>query len=234
MTLEKLIDHLGSAFDDNVVPYLWSNEEFTEYLNQSIEEWCRLTDANIDSTTTAVCQISITAGTKSYALHESVLKILFAHISGEDTFLEKMDTNYMLQLWGTTALSVAAADRDTPTYYSLDYQAGYITLFPTPESSGTLILTVSRLPLVELEYVTPNPPGTPGTDAEPDIPPRYHRDMLAGVKYRAFLKNDADTESLARAKTAEAEWRKVIDKTIMENSLYQYRPRAVMPEYGFI
>lgn len=234
MTLEKLIEHLGTAFDDNVVPYLWSNEELTEYLNMSIEEWCRLTDANIDSATTAVCQVSITAGTKSYALHDSILKILFAHISGESAFLEKMDTNYIFQLWGPDALSTAADDRDTPTYYSLDYRAGYITLWPTPVANGTLLLTVSRLPLTELAYVTPNLPGTPGTGAEPDIPPRYHRDMLAGVKYRAYLKNDADTESLARAKVAEAEWKKVIDKTIVENSLYQYRPRAIMPEYGFI
>jgi len=234
MTLEQLISHLGTAFDDNVVPYLWSNEELTEYLNQSIEEWCRLTDANIDSSTTAGCQISVVAGTKSYSLHDSILKILYARISGEDTFLEKMDTNYMLALWGATALSTDADDRDTPTYYSLDYQAGYITLFPTPVANGTLLMTVSRLPLTELSYVTPSLPGTPGTGAEPDIPPRYHRDMLAGVRYRAFLKNDADTESLARAKVALADWNKVLDKSILENSLYQYRPRAITPEYGFI
>jgi len=234
MTLEKLVEHLGTAFDDNTVPYLWSNEELTEYLNQSIDEWCRLTDANIDKTTATVTQIVVTAGTSLYELHESILKILYAYIDGEETPLEKLPTDYMLAMNGLDALSDASADRDTPRYYSLDYQMGYIKLWPSPVASGTLKLAVSRLPLVELEYVTPNPPGTPGTDAEPDIPVRFHRDMLAGVKYRAYLKNDADTESLKRADAAEKEWKKVIDRTIQELSLYQYMPKAIMPEYGFI
>jgi hypothetical protein len=234
MTLEKIIEHIGTALDDNVVPYLWSNEELTEYLNQSIEEWCRLTDANVDKTTVTTCQISVTAGTSSYALNSKVLKVLYAYIDGEEAFLEKMTTDYMLASYGVDVLSDAAADRDTPRYYSLDYQMGYIKLWPSPVANGTLKLSVSRLPITELAYVTPNLPGTPGTGAELDIPVRFHRDMIAGVLYRAYKKNDADTESLARAKVAKTEWDGIISNTIREIGLYQYVPRAIMPEYGFI
>jgi len=231
MTLDQIISHLGTALDDNVVPYLWSNEELTEYYNQSVNEWCRFTDANVDDTTEAVCKITVTAGTQSYALHAAILKVLSARLSGERTFLEKQVTHYMDAMYG---VALATADRSTPLYYTLDKRMGYISLYPNPAASGIVYLTVSRLPITELSYVTPSLPATPGTGGSPDIPPRYHRDLIAGVLYRAYMKNDADTESMARAKKFESEWNKNLDKGMMENGLYNYRPTAVVPGYAFL
>ena len=230
MTLETIITNIGTMLDDNVVPYLWTNEELTEYYNQSVEEWCRVTDANVDNTTITVCKITTTAGTQSYALHDSILRILNAYVYGETAFLEKQSTDYMLALYGTLGLT----DRAKPLYYTLDQRMGYFSLWPVPVANGLVYLTVSRLPITELSYVTPNLPAKPGTGGEPDIPPRFHRDMFAGVLYRAYKKNDADTESLARAQSFKVEWDKVLDRGIMDNSLYNYRPQAIVPGYGFI
>lgn len=230
MTLDTIITNVGTKLDDNVVPYLWTNEELTEYCNQAINEWCRFTDANIDNTTAAVCTITTTAGTQSYDLHDSILKILNARVTGETSFLEKQHTDYTLALYGPAGLTT----RGTPIYYTLDQRMGYISLWPVPIANGSIGLTVSRLPITELSYVTPSLPATPGTGASPDIPPRFHRDLIAGIMYRAYMKNDADTESLARAQMAKAEWEKVLDKGMMEMGLYNYRPQAIMPEYGFL
>lgn len=231
MTLDQIMTQVGTALDDNIVPYLWSNEELTGYLNQAIDEWCRFTDANVDDTTEAVCKITVTAGTQSYALHAAILKVLSARLAGERTFIEKQATHYMDATYG---VALDTADRATPIYYTLDKRMGYISLYPNPVANGFVYLTVSRLPLTELSYVTPSLPATPGTGGVPDIPPRYHRDLIAGVLYRAYMKNDADTESLARCTFAKAEWLKVLDRGLMENGLYNYRPQAIVPCYGFI
>lgn len=92
----------------------------------------------------------------------------------------------------------------TPQYYVLDVTTGYIVLTPKPDAVGTYSLTVSRLPLTELD--------ASALTASPDIPELYHRSLLPWAKHMAYSKPDSQTLDLQKAKieydkfSAEVEW----------------------------
>lgn len=78
--------------------------------------------------------------------------------------------------------------------------AGYIqeenhelVLIPMPEYANTLSLTVVRLPAADMTLALKD-------TVSPEIPEQYHLDLLDWVCYRAFLKDDADSQDIQKAK----------------------------------
>ena len=64
---------------------------------------------------------------------------------------------------------------------------------PAPEDANTLYLTVVRLPASDMTLALKD-------TVSPEIPAQYHLDLLDWVCYRAFLKDDADSQDIQKAK----------------------------------
>lgn len=188
MTLSELIIDARSTLDDEVgesTELLWSSEELTRYLNDSVERMCRKVPSLIkDNSTASVCSISLVAGTQHYALDASILDVARVKITGVGTPLEKRTSNYLderITDWDNTS------NRALPQYYTEDYKSGYITFVYTPDQSYTATLTVHRIP-ISSEKLTTNT-----MTASPAVPAKYHADLIPWVLHRCYMKHDLQT-----------------------------------------
>jgi hypothetical protein len=211
MTLDELINSARSILDDEVgedSENLWSDIELTEYINDAIYNLCRRTHRLIvDSTTAAICQIAVVAGTNLYTLSPRILEIQKARLPSTTNYVRPVALNILDQRQGWEVTT------GTPTYYCLDYQTGSIMLYPIPIVTETMYLTVYRLPVTDLVYTT--------ATASPEIPVQYHQDLLPWVYYKAYTKNDVETAN----KLKSAEWKQIAD--VQYDKIYREYLRKV-------
>ena len=173
---------------DTVEPYLWGDAECTEFANDALMEAVRRGLLIIDSTTTAICNIAYTTD-PVLSLDYRVIAIRSALISGQSIPLERvtvdwMDYNY--PGWRSTTAAI-------PTMYIADWGSRKIRLYPDPTTSGTVLLSVHREPTALTAF-----------GDIPEIPTRFHRSLVHGMKYRAYLKGDTEVSNQAAAAREEA------------------------------
>ncbi|KJU83827.1 hypothetical protein MBAV_003987 [Candidatus Magnetobacterium bavaricum] len=180
MTVKDILQRTRQLLTDNIPPYLWSDAELVDYLNDAINELLIQTRLLIDSATPDICRIDVSANVNAYALDKRVIALKRVVSQGTGTLLVRVTQPYMDALnanWEQTTGS--------PRNYLLDATSGYLTLYPTPDKSDTLRLTVYRLPINEL---TPT-----AQDLEPEVNYRYHPRLIAGILCRAYEKTDTET-----------------------------------------
>lgn len=190
MTVDDYIATNRSRLDDETTTYLWSNADLISYTNRRINEFSRETNYFRDNTTAAICSIAVTAGTKSYALDSRVLEVVrvLGSWDADKKPLARKSVTYMDSKYP----SWEDDDPDDPLYYITDRTNGYITLHPTPLTSGTLSLDVIRLPLAQL--TTADISKTP-TAATLDFPLMWIDNLIDGVLASAFAKPDSQTRN---------------------------------------
>lgn len=184
MNLSELRTAFRDDVDDEVAPYLWSNDDFERYLNEAERQAAMRAHLLKDSTTGELCKINVLANTSLYELDTRVYSVERAKLSSEDVPLSQI---------GYQELDEKTAGWEdltgTPTHFLTDWQEGYLRLYKTPDAVNTLWMTVIRLPMQDM---------TDDYD-EPEINFRYHEDLLHWVKYRAYLKKDPETLNEAEA-----------------------------------
>lgn len=179
MTLRELIDIFRREVDDDVEPYLWTEEELIEYANDAEAEACRRARLLIDASTEAICQIAVVADTASYALDPRVIFVRRAKLAGSALPLARASVRDMDDAapgWDTHTGTVRA--------YLSDVDTGRLRLYRTPTVDGVLHLIVVRLPLTEMVSL----------DDSPEIHVRYQRSLRHWMHYRAYSKKDAETK----------------------------------------
>lgn len=172
-------------------PYLWSDDDFAEFLNEAQREAARRAHLLVDSTH-AMTQVSIAAGDRVVALDPRIQGIRRARMSSSGiplTLKSVRDMDEYLPGWEDSAAS-------TPRLYVLDYQSGAACMYPPSANADTLKLTVVRDPLNDLVK----------DDDAPEINPRYHLALLNWVSYRAYSIPDADAGDPKKAETSLADF----------------------------
>lgn len=187
MDLRDLMTLFRQEADDLAEPYLWSDDELIDYANDAEQEACRRARLLVDSSTAAVTQIAVVAGTALYELDERVLFVRRARFAGHLPLLRKnmQDMEDHDPYWQD-----AAADQ--PSAFVPDYDTGKLLLWPTPTENDTLYLTVVRAPLADMN----DPSDTP------EIASRWHRSLRFWMLYRAYGKQDAEANDPKKAATA--------------------------------
>lgn len=188
MTLRELIRLFRLEVDDSVEPYLWSDEEATDFANDAQQEACRRARLLVDSSTAAICQLALTvADAGLVALDSRVIFVRRARFAGSLP-LKRMNMQDMEAhdpYWQD-------ADPDTPTVFVPDYETGKLLFWPPPIAAKTALLTVVREPLLEMD----------SEDDEPEIPTRWHRSLRHWMAFRAYSKPDADAADPKKAAAA--------------------------------
>jgi len=220
MTLREIITMSRDRLDDNSLPYLWSDAELTQMINERQNELCEKCGILRDATTTAICQISVVNGTSSYSLDTRIIKILSAKLGTLYTLLEPttrdvLDDEY--QGWDD--------DTGTPTKFILDF-TGKIRLYPIPIANATLYLSVTRYPLTQLFVATDT--------ASPEIPWQYHTKLLPGILSLAYAKDDSEAIDMKRSQLNEMAWQKNVNDIQQNESNYYYYGIVAAPLYGNI
>lgn len=213
MTSDELLDLFRVEVTDTVQPYLWSDEFIYSAIDDAQIQFCRRTDGIADSSTSAVCDIPVVAGTDTYAQHAALKTIRAARRGDTGRSVEVLNYDDLPSRgWffdgrpGVVRALVLGMDEST------------LRVWPMPNETVTIKLFVYRLPL------------TPITDIggqQFEIHPRHHRHLLAWVKHLAYSVPDVETYDPKKAADFEAVFERYCFQTAREQERLRHKTRTV-------
>jgi hypothetical protein len=168
----------------------WTSAELKIWLADGQDEICKRAYAIEDTTTAAVCMLSLSATVATYDLSRKIILIeeaaLYDATGVFDSFINVVDRHemtYQRPTWIT--------DTGKPTDLLVyDNAKAVVTPIPTTSEAGYYIMmTVKRLPLHNLTDSYPTP----------EISSQFSDDMVNWACYKAYLKDDTDTQDLVQA-----------------------------------
>ncbi len=233
MTLEDLIAAFRSRAQDTAEPYLWSDAEVKEFVNDAENEAAERASLLRDTMTVAVCEVDVVAGTAAYLLDARILRVERAKLDLGSVPLSLSSTAAMdrgagvtPRDWRTQSLSwqsgVSGSGWEqrtgTPAMALLDREGAQwkLTLVPKPVVDDTLRLQVFRQPLAPMA----------ADDDTPEIPTRLHIRLVDWMMYRAYSKEDAETFNRTKAMEAEALFTRAFGERIDANARRKQDDRA--------
>jgi hypothetical protein len=190
VNLSDLITLARIDLDDEAAPNRWSDEELEDAANEAVDEACRRARLLRDSTTTAICQIALTAGQTLAVLDPRVIRVERARIDGQVVPLSLK----LMRDMDRCAAGWEDYENAIPTVAVVDYQSRVLRLVPGTEGVATLKLTVVRLPLAPLA----------ADDDVPEIPAHVHRSLRHWIVYRCLMNPDSEKNNPKGAATAHA------------------------------
>jgi hypothetical protein len=241
MTLQDLLDEMrdnmlydrGTSTGAN--DKLWSNATLVRYINEAHKRFARKSFVIRDATTPEVVNVTLVEGTDTYTLHDSIMSVISAKISGRQVDLVRVGhsvlgsyRNPSTMMWDNSYLELQPG---SPLAYSTDEQISSddegatssvsLRIFPVPDATaaGTLIkLRVVRKPLDELTLSN--------LGAIPEIPSDHHIEMLDWAAYLALRIADVDAGNPARAEMYRQSFEKHVDeaKNLVMRKLFAPQP----------
>lgn len=188
MTLEQLIALYREQSFDKATPPFCSDELLTIYANDAQDEACRRGDLLRDSSST-VCTIAFAADDESVALDPRILEIQRAKVNGRAVALSNSDEmEDELPNWDEDTR------RDVPQRLIQGVTTGRLFLWPRPAASGTIKLTVRRLPLDPLANDVD----------EPEIRPELHTSLVEWMLFRAYSREETEMYNDTKAALCKA------------------------------
>jgi hypothetical protein len=177
MTLQELRALFRNDADDRAAPYLFADADVDLWLNEAEEEAAARADLLFDDSTEAVCQVATTANTRSYPLHQAVVRVTYATWAAEG-----QDGSFKLTLIDPIELQRTRPNwRDeTGEPQLLVIEGDKLRLVPLPATNGTLKIECYRLPLVAMTDVSHTP----------SIARPHHRELVLWALYRAYSRPD--------------------------------------------
>lgn len=192
MKRSEIVAAFRERADDEAQPYGWSDLEVWRYLNEAHREAAIRARLIRDASTAAIRSLAFVADATDVALSALVLDVTRARISGEELpmaikSVEQMDDENPRWESRTSA---------TPCVLVTERNGAGLKarLWPPAAEAGTLLLTVNRLPLTDLNT----------DDDSPEIPVQYHDRLIDWMLRCAYLKRDSETYNEKAAKEAEA------------------------------
>ena len=177
MKLRALMDLFRQEVDDLTEPLLWRDAELIDYANDAQNEAVRRARLLIDSSTAGICTLAFTTASGLLMLDPRVLFIRKARLAGQKPLLRMtlQDMEAQNPYWQDESVGRAR-------FFVTDFETGRLLLWPQPDTAGTLLLTVVRDPLLEMN----------DDQDTPEIAPRYHRALRYWMLARAYGKQDSE------------------------------------------
>lgn len=179
-TKADLITTARARLADEALPYLWEDTELTTYIQDAEKEATERANLLPVDGVSEYCDISIVAGTATYAASPYIYEIKKARIVGQTlplTRTSREKLNREKTNWED--------ETGVPVEYYFDV-SNNIRLYPNPTEDGTLNIAGLRFPVV--------PMGT-----SPEINIKYHIPMLDWVYRQAYLKQDSDAYDIKKS-----------------------------------
>ena len=183
MNKAKLRERWRRDVKDTVKPYLWSDDDFNDWINEAQREAARRALLLVDSTSD-LTQLDLSAGDIGADLDSRVIYVRRATLSSGKPLIPRVARSMDEEVpgWENSMPSV-------PIVFIPDWQARYLRFWPPTKAAGTVRLTVVRLPKADLDT----------EDSEPEIPEQDHLHLLDWVKFRCYDVQDSDGYDPAKA-----------------------------------
>jgi len=191
VTLEELIRRFRTLAVDNVQPYLFADEDVTDWLNDGQRQACIRGRLLREDDNQAVCEIALTPGQRTYPLHKSVYEIINARIVPGN---------------GDRARTVFLASREWMDGNMPDWrdEQGQAEFAIQDDTSIRVVGAVTAGDKLAIEcYRTPLKMLANDTD-KPEIHEAHHEYLIQWALHKAFSVVDADTFDPQRSDRSEA------------------------------
>lgn len=190
LSLSDIRRRARSRLDDAVVPYLWSDEELLDIINDTIQEACIRANLDVqDEISIPFTQNLDLTFKNKYALPSTTLYVKSVRLASNpnatlcQTSLSRIERQTHGRPSGTGTPSSYATDQ---TQDGRGNQCGIrvrtLYFMPTPASADSALVDVVRVPC-NLQ-----------SDSDvPEIDAIWHADLIYGITALAYLKRDTDT-----------------------------------------
>lgn len=226
---EDVVAIFRSDTRDTVAPYLWSDDEVYEYLNDSYQTYVRLSGGIPDFVSDELV-VTVSTGERIVDLHPSILRVIgaFRTSDGVEVVTRNIEdvgtsTERSTDDYGLTRSRMMANQSGAVRFMVLGVAPNRAMLVDTPVTDDTLNLHVMRMPL-ESAVTT--------YSALSDIPQRHHRALTLWMQHRAYNKQDADTFDPKASLRAREEFERYCVAIEAETARKMAKPRVVA--YGGI
>jgi hypothetical protein len=189
LNLAQLITLYRETADDNATPPFMSDTLATSYFNEAQVEAARRARLFKDTTTTAICISTATAGQQSITLDPRVIFVRRVKIDSKDLPLSRAhqrDLDAMLPNWDSI-------DYQDVCRYIPDRDTGALWFDSKFQGTDTIRMAVIREPLADMSLDVVTTTGTvtnTTTGTPPEVRPRYQRALVDWVVHRALNSRD--------------------------------------------
>jgi hypothetical protein len=184
LTVADLRRRARARLDDELAPYLWSDNELLDYINDTVRDAAVRASLSVQDDVPIV----LIPGTNKYALPNSIQQVNAVYLLSKPSNILRR-TSFRAQREYRPAITQTG----TPHAYALDQTAAgtgdytgtfirTITFINTPTLVDTAMLDVVRLPNLLKD-----------DDGVPEMDDFWHPDLILGITGLAYLKKDADT-----------------------------------------
>lgn len=194
MSPQALFDLFRSDVVDTALPYLWTDEEVWEYLDDSYIMFVRLR-GGIPDATSDVARIPIVTGEAYAAIDPRIMKIRRAFLASTSRplTLVNVEDEPISRIYDYGAAPVMADNLPGPVQYMvIGEEESLVRWVQVPVADDTANLVVYRLPLNTISASSSD------TDMN-EVQPHHHRHFLKWMKHRAYGKQDAETFDKGRS-----------------------------------
>lgn len=199
------------AEDDSTTSCLWSDDDIYRYMNEAASALARRTLSY-----TKIMQFAVTANEPMVKMPDQrILQVTRAYLltANRELLQANIQQDVLRSDYGMFSRRPDfETTTGTPNQMYLDYQPGYLRLYPIPLAADTLVMHLTLVP----PTIQPGAP-LPFTDEE-DI----HLLRLY-MLYRAYTKHDADTFNPTKAREAE---RSFIEYANLRNAEFRRQMRV--------
>ncbi len=202
MNLRDLIDSGRSDSRDISTPRMWSDDEWTDYFNEAVDEVCIRTR----SIEKEDIEIDVAANDPYATIPEYIWSIQRVTFDGRKLLL--LDKQMLDECEGD------AWEERTGTPVGCYEVGGNLRFYPTPDAAG--IAKVHA-------FCTPESPMEEDEDEPEGVKPRLHRKLVDWALHCAYSKKDADTFDANLAEVHEGKFEQVFGPRPDEKAMRRLR-----------
>jgi hypothetical protein len=220
---QELFDFFREDIVDQATPYLWTEEEVTDYADIAYRQFIRYTGGIADFTSDA-CSIELSVGVDLYDTHPTIIRIMEASLRSTGREIKVLNNTDVPRLFGTFSDYGLTRDLITkntpgqPRFMIIGMQKDLAKVIQIPVEVDFIDMVIYRLPF---EHIVD------GSHPLSDIDTEHHRSLLNGMKAMAYAKQDAETFDKTKSVDAEAKFRAYCAERKAEWERKLYKPRAV-------
>jgi len=223
MTNQSILDEARRKLDDEKQPYLWSDGELIQYLNNAANRLCK--DALLigDSTTAQICSIPVLPNQAAYFKDSRIIHVREARITARASPLAKKTMDWLTEHWPAWR----NAEPGVPIIFCEDIDEGKITLIPPAKENDTLSLAVYRFPLAQAENTKTS------REASPEFHWQFHRYLHEGILAQAYGKQDAECFDRTLMERYQGAFDRNVDRARLEMYKSRYASQTAAAHLGY-
>lgn len=225
MESHELLNLFRCDAEDDTAPYLWSDIEVYQYINDAYFMFVRKVGGIRDRTTPAVVDLVAAEGEATTPLHESIIRVRAAYNTTTKqpiTLINTEDTEeFVHDDYGQQFRGLDSTKPGRPTHMILGEEDDYVRWVQVPDADYNVKLTVERLPLI---------PITGARQRFVGVRTEHQYHLLKWVRHLAYRKQDADSFNLIKSDQEANDFMEYCAMAKREKDVRKHKVRTV--SYG--